>query len=44
MGDSLIISGEIIEIGMPVIAMSIYDPDSKIVSVNNLEISSEKNI
>lgn len=41
-GDSLIISGEIQEIRMPVIAMSIYDPDGKILSANNLEISSEK--
>ena len=41
-GDSLTISGEIIEIGMPIIAMSIYDPDGKIASANNLEISSEK--
>ncbi len=41
-GDSLTISGEIPEIGMPVIAMSIYDPDGKILSANNLEISSEK--
>ena len=40
-GDSLIISGEIQEIGMPVIAMSIYDPDGQILSANNLEISSE---
>lgn len=42
LGDSLIISGEIPEVGMPVIAMSIYDPDGKILSANNLEISSEK--
>ncbi len=41
-GDSLTISGEIMEIGMPVIAMSIYDPDGKITSANHLEISSEK--
>ncbi len=41
-GDSLTISGEIMEIWMPVIAMSIYDPDGKIASANNLEISSEK--
>ena len=41
-GDSLTVSGEIQEIGMPVIAMSIYDPDGKILSANNLEISSEK--
>jgi len=42
LGDSLIISGNISEIGMPVIAMSVYDPDGKILSANNLEISSEK--
>ena len=42
LGDSLTISGEISEVGMPVIAMSIYDPDGKILSANNLEISSEK--
>ena len=41
-GDSLTISGEILEIGMPVIAMSIYDPNGKILSANNLEISPEK--
>jgi hypothetical protein len=41
-GDSLTISGEILEVGMPVIAMSIYDPDGKIISANNLEISSEQ--
>ena len=41
LGDSLIVSGNVLEIGMPVIAMSIYDPDGKILSANNLEISSE---
>lgn len=41
-GDSLTISGEIPEVGMPVIAMSVYDPGGKIISANNLEISSEK--
>jgi tetratricopeptide (TPR) repeat protein len=41
-GDSLTISGKIPEVGMPVIAMSVYDPDGKIISANNLEISSEK--
>ncbi|WP_237089264.1 hypothetical protein [Nitrosopumilus adriaticus] len=41
-GDSLTISGQILDFGMPVIAMSIYDPDGKILSANNLEISSEK--
>jgi len=40
-GDSLTVSGNIFEISMPVIAMSIYDPDGKILSANNLEISSE---
>ena len=40
--DSLTISGKISEVGMPVIAMSIYDPDGKIISANNLEILSEK--
>ena len=38
-GDSLTVSGEILDFGMPVIAMSIYDPDGKILSANNLEIS-----
>jgi len=41
-GDPITISGEILEFGMPVIAMSIYDPDGKILSANNLDISSEK--
>ncbi len=42
LGDSLTVSGEVIEVVMPIIAMSIYDPDGKILSANNLEISSEK--
>ena len=41
-GDSITVSGEILEFGMPVIAMSIYDPDGKILSANNLEISPDK--
>lgn len=41
-GDSLIISGEILDFGMSVIAISIYDPDGKILSANNLEISPQK--
>jgi tetratricopeptide (TPR) repeat protein len=41
LGDSLTINGEIPNVGMPVIAMSIYDPDGKILSANNLEITSE---
>ncbi len=43
LGDQLTISGEILDFKMPVIAMSIYDPDGKILSANNLEISPEKN-
>jgi len=42
LGDFMTVSGEIMEVGMPVIAMSVYDPDGKILSANNLEISSEK--
>ena len=38
-GDSVLVSGEILDFGMPVIAMSIYDPDGKILSANNLEIT-----
>ncbi len=41
-GDSLTISGEILNFGMPIIAISIYDPDGKILSANNLEISPQK--
>ena len=41
-GDSLSISGEILDFGMPIIAMSIYDPNGKILSANNLEISPQK--
>ena len=37
-GDSISISGDILELGMPIIALSIYDPDEKIISANNLEI------
>ncbi|NNM35922.1 MAG: tetratricopeptide repeat protein [Nitrosopumilus sp.] len=40
-GDTMSLSGEIFDITMPVIAMSIYDPDGKILSANNLEITSE---
>ena len=39
--DSFTISGKISDVGMPVIAMSVYDPDGKILSANNLEISAE---
>ena len=40
-GDTLVISGQIIDFGMPVIAMSVFDPDGKIISANNLELSSD---
>ncbi len=40
-GDSLTISGEILDFKMPIIALSIYDPNGKILSANNLEISSQ---
>jgi len=42
LGDSLTLSGKINQLGMPVIAMSIYDPDGKILSANNLEITSDQ--
>jgi len=42
LGDSLTVSGEILDGAMPVIAMIIYDLDGKILSANNLEITSEK--
>ena len=40
-GDSISISGDILELAMPIIALSIYDPDEKIISANNLEISNQ---
>ena len=41
-GDSITISGDILDFGMPVIAMSIYDPDGKILSTADLEILPDK--
>ena len=41
LGDTILISGEIIDFGMPIIVMSVYDPDGKILSAYNLEISSQ---
>jgi len=43
LGDSLSISGHISDFSMPVIAFSIFDPDGKILSANNLELDSEGN-
>ena len=40
LGDTLLVSGEIIELGMPIIAMSVYDPDGQILSAYNLDITS----
>ncbi len=39
LGDSLIFSGEIFDYSMPIIAMSVYDPDNKILSANSLKIT-----
>ena len=43
LGDSLSISGQIFDFSMPVIAFSIFDPDGKILSANNLELDSKGN-
>jgi len=40
-GDSIIISGIILDFKMPVIGLSIYDPDGKILSANNVEVNSD---
>lgn len=40
-GDSLSITGQISELKMPVIAMSIYDTDGKILAANNVEIGDD---
>ncbi|MDH3677664.1 MAG: tetratricopeptide repeat protein, partial [Nitrosopumilus sp.] len=42
-GDTLILSGSVPEFSMPMIAISIYDPNGKILSANNLELDSEGN-
>ena len=41
-GDSLVLSGSISDVGMPIIAVSVFDPDGQILSANNVEISSEQ--
>jgi len=38
-GDTITISGLILDFKMPVIAMSIYDPDGEILSANNVDIN-----
>ena len=40
-GELLQLSGTIYDFGIPVIALSVFDPDGKILSANNLEISPE---
>ena len=42
LGDTLFLSGEIFDLGMPIIAISVYDPNGKILSANNIEISPDK--
>ena len=39
-GDSMVISGHLLDFKMPVIAMSLYDPNGKILSANNVIIDS----
>ena len=39
-GDSMVISGHLLDFKMPVIALSLYDPDGKILSANNIIIDS----
>ena len=39
-GDSMVISGHILDFKMPMIALSLYDPDGKILSANNVIIDS----
>lgn len=39
-GDSMIISGHLLDFRIPVIAMSLYDPEGKILSANNVIIDS----
>ena len=40
-GDSITISGIILDFKMPVIGLSIYDPGGKILSANNVEVNSD---
>ena len=39
-GDSMMISGHLLDFKLPVIALSLYDPDGKILSANNVIIDS----
>ena len=42
-GDTLTISGFVVDFSMPIVAMSVYDPTGKILSANNVELDSEGN-
>ena len=42
-GDTLILSGSVPEFSMPILAISIYDPNGKILSANNLELDTDGN-
>jgi len=42
-GEDLIISGSIEDFSMPIVALSIFDPDGKILSANNLELDEDGN-
>ncbi len=42
-GDTLTLSGTILEFSMPIVAVSIYDPNGNILSANNLEIDEDGN-
>ena len=39
-GDSMVLSGHLLDFKIPVIALSLYDPDGKILSANNVIIDS----
>ncbi|MBI4131667.1 MAG: tetratricopeptide repeat protein [Nitrosarchaeum sp.] len=39
-GDSMVISGHVLDFKMPMIALSLYDPDGKILSANNVILDS----
>jgi len=42
-GEVAKVSGHVSEVSMPVIAVSVYDPNGKILSANNVEIDEENN-
>ncbi|MDX1441326.1 MAG: tetratricopeptide repeat protein, partial [Nitrosopumilaceae archaeon] len=42
-GEILTLSGTILDFSMPIVAVSIYDPDGQILSANNIELDEEGN-